>query len=109
LVRGHNVDISESGISAMLIVEVPISQVVRLAFNLPLGPVEVHAMVRQRSAFRYGLQFVESDAAQEVIGRTWLLAMEESLRGKAAVVGCPSVAPTIRTVRFPETSHARMR
>lgn len=81
VVRGQTVDISKSGISAMLRVEVPIGEVVRLEFELPLGPVEVHALVRQRSAFRYGLQFVESISAQEVIGRTCReLAMEQSLR-----------------------------
>lgn len=81
VVRGHTVDISESGISAMLRVEVPIGEVVRLEFELPMGPVEIHALVRQRSAFRYGLQFVEASTAQEIIGRTCnQLAMEESLR-----------------------------
>jgi len=81
VVRGHTVDISESGISAMLRVEVPVGEVVRLEFDLPAGPVEVHALVRQRSAFRYGLQFMESDAAREAIGRTCSqLAMTESLR-----------------------------
>jgi hypothetical protein len=64
------VDISESGISAMLMVEVPIGEVVRLEFALPLGEVEAHALVRQRNAFRYGFQFVESSSAQDIIGRT---------------------------------------
>ena len=81
VVRGHTVDISEGGISAMLRVEVPIGEVVRLEFTLPLGAVEVHALVRQRSAFRYGFQFVESSSAQAVIGRTCSqLLMEQSLR-----------------------------
>ncbi len=81
VVRGHTLDMSESGISAMLRVEVPIGEVVRLEFTLPLGAVEIHALVRQRNAFRYGLQFVESSTAQEVIGRTCRqLAMDESLR-----------------------------
>ncbi len=81
VVRGHTVDISESGISAMLRQEIPVGEVVRLEFMLPPGPVEIHATVRQRSAFRYGLQFVETSTAQEVIGRTCReLAMEESLR-----------------------------
>jgi hypothetical protein len=81
VVRGHTVDISESGISAMLRVEVPVGEVVRLVFTLPLGTVEVHALVRQRSAFRYGLQFVESSTAQEVIGRTCRqLSIEQSLQ-----------------------------
>lgn len=78
VVRGQTVDISESGISAMLMMEVPIGEVVRLEFSLPLGEVEVHALVRQRNAFRYGFQFVESSSAQDVIGRTCRhLALEQ--------------------------------
>jgi hypothetical protein len=45
VVHGATVDISESGISAMLRVEVPLGEVVRLEFTLPLGDVEVLAMV----------------------------------------------------------------
>ena len=79
VVRGHTVDISESGISAMLRVEVPVGEVVRLEFSLPSGEVAVHALVRQRSAFRYGFQFVEASSAQDVIGRTCRqLAVEQA-------------------------------
>jgi len=70
VVRGHTVDISESGISAILPIEVPVAEVVRLEFTLPTGEVDIHAMVRQRNAFRYGFQFVESSSAQDLIGRT---------------------------------------
>jgi len=70
VVHGQTVDISESGISAMLLVEVSLGEVVRLEFSLPFGNVEVHAMVRQRVAFRYGFQFVEASSAKDVIGRT---------------------------------------
>ena len=81
VVRGQTVDISESGISAMLKVEVPIGEVVRLEFSLPLGEVEVYALVRQRNAFRYGLQFVESSSAQDIIGRTCRqLAVEQAVQ-----------------------------
>jgi hypothetical protein len=81
VIRGQTVDISESGVSAMLMVEVPVDEVVRLEFTLPFGAVEVHALVRQRSAFRYGFQFVDASAVQEVIGRTCSqLAMAQSLR-----------------------------
>ncbi len=81
VVRGHTVDISESGISAMLRVEVPIGEVVRLEFTLPAGAVEIHALVRQRNAFRYGFQFMESASALEVIRRTCReLEMEQSLK-----------------------------
>lgn len=81
VVRGHTVDISESGISAMLRIEVPIGEVVRLEFTLPAGAVEIHALVRQRSAFRYGFQFIESSAAQAVIQRTCReLEMQQCLK-----------------------------
>lgn len=80
VVRGHTVDISESGISAMLRVEVPLGEVVRLEFTLPSGEVEVHALVRQRNAFRYGFQFIEASSAQDVIGRTCRqLAVEQAI------------------------------
>jgi hypothetical protein len=80
VVRGDTVDISESGISAILRVEVPVGGMVRLEFALPLGDVEVLAMVRHRNAFRYGFQFVEATSAQDVIGRTCRqLALEQGL------------------------------
>ena len=83
VVYGHTVDISESGISAMLRVEVPVGEVVRLEFSLPFGTVDVHAMVQQRSAFRYGFQFIEASSAKDVIGRTCRqLAVEEATAGR---------------------------
>jgi hypothetical protein len=84
VVRGDTVDISESGISAMLRQEVPVGEVVRLEFPLPLGDVEVLALVRQRNAFRYGFQFVEASTAQDILGRTCgQLAVEQSeVRGQ---------------------------
>jgi len=82
VVRGHTVDISESGISAMLRVEVPVGELVRLEFSLNSTSVEVHALVRQRNAFRYGFQFVGTNA-QDIIARTCRqLAMENSLFGE---------------------------
>lgn len=79
VVRGHTVDISESGISAILKVEVPLEAVVRLEFDVALGSVEVPAVVRQRNAFRYGFQFVETSTAREIIGRTCgQLALQQS-------------------------------
>ena len=85
VVRGHSVDISESGLSAMLREEVPVGEVVRLSFALPAGDVEVHAFVRQRSAFRYGFQFMEASAAQALINRTCRqLAVEQSISRRPA-------------------------
>jgi hypothetical protein len=64
------VDLSESGISAILRLEVPMGEVIRLEFTPLLGDVEILAVVRQRNAFRYGFQFVETSSAQDIIGRT---------------------------------------
>lgn len=83
VVRGHSVDISESGISAILREEVPVGEVVRLVFTLPAGGVEVHAFVRQRNAFRYGFQFMEASLAQNLISQTCRqLAVEQSLASR---------------------------
>jgi hypothetical protein len=83
MLKGHTVDISESGIAAMLRLEVSVGEVVELAFTLPFGPVTIYAMVRQKSAFRYGFQFVESTFVQEVIRSTCRqLAVEQSLLGE---------------------------
>lgn len=80
--NGISVDISESGISAMLRMEVPVGELVELEFTLPFGQVVVYAMVRQRNAFRYGFQFVESDASKGIIQATCReLAMERTLLG----------------------------
>jgi hypothetical protein len=79
VVRGHTVDISESGISAMLREELGLDEVVRLEFNLPHGKVEVHALVRQRNAFRYGFQFLDASEAHDTIGRTCrVLALKQA-------------------------------
>jgi c-di-GMP-binding flagellar brake protein YcgR len=70
LLRGYTVDISESGISAMLRIEVPLGELVELDFTLPFGPVTIYAMARQKRAFRYGFQFLELDAMEQVIQST---------------------------------------
>jgi hypothetical protein len=67
VLSGRTVDFSESGISAMLKIEVPVGELVELKFSLPTGPVNVYAMVRHRNAFRYGFQFVETAASREII------------------------------------------
>lgn len=80
VLKGHTVDISESGIAAMLIIEPPLGEVVELNFTLPFGTVTIHAMVRQKNAFRYGFEFVDSDSALDAIRRTCRkLAVEQSI------------------------------
>jgi PilZ domain len=61
LLKGHTVDISESGISAMLRLDLPVGELVQLEFEVPAGPVAVRALVRYQTAFRYGFQFVEPE------------------------------------------------
>jgi PilZ domain len=81
VVRGETVDISESGISAILRLEFPMGEVVRLGLSVPGGEVDVHATVRQHNAFRYGFQFVEDSSAQEIIRRTCReLALEQNTK-----------------------------
>jgi hypothetical protein len=74
------VDISESGIAAMLPIEAPLGENVELNFTLPSGPVTIHAIARQKCAFRYGFEFVDSVFMNESIRRTCRdLAVDESL------------------------------
>ncbi len=70
VLKGYTVDISESGIAAVLTIEPPSGEVVELNFTLPFGPVTILAMVRQRNAFRYGFEFVEANTVNEAIHRT---------------------------------------
>jgi hypothetical protein len=82
LVRGHSVDISESAISVMLRNEVPVGEVVRLEFAVPTGDVVIHALTRQRNAFRYGFQFREAISQLEIIQRACRqLAVMQSMAG----------------------------
>jgi c-di-GMP-binding flagellar brake protein YcgR len=86
VVRGHSVDISESGISAILRDEVPLEEVVRLEFAVPTGDIQIHALVRQRSAFRYGFQFLEAISQLKIIQRACRqLAMTQSATGTLEV------------------------
>ena len=80
MLKGRTVDISESGISAMVSIEVPVGELVELDFTLPPGRVRIYATVRQRNAFRYGFQFLESDSISKVIRPSCRqLAVEQSL------------------------------
>jgi hypothetical protein len=47
-----------------------LGQVVELSFTLPFGAVTIYEMVRQRNAFRYGFQFLDSTAVSKVIQDT---------------------------------------
>ncbi|MGC1374225.1 MAG: PilZ domain-containing protein [Candidatus Sulfotelmatobacter sp.] len=78
LIKGHTVDLSESGISAILPLELSLDELVELDFTLPFGRVMMYAVVRQRSAFRYGFRFAESNFIKDVIHSTCrVLAMQQ--------------------------------
>ncbi|MFY9741070.1 MAG: PilZ domain-containing protein [Candidatus Sulfotelmatobacter sp.] len=78
VIKGHTVDLSESGISALLPLELPLDELVELDFTLPFGPVMIYAVVRQRSAFRYGFRFAESNFIKEIVHPTCrVLAMQQ--------------------------------
>lgn len=80
LLKGRSVDISESGIAAMLVIEAPVGEVVELEFALPFSPVTIRAVVRQKNAFRHGFEFIDSDSVHEVIRRACRdLAVQQSL------------------------------
>jgi hypothetical protein len=83
VVKGRTVDLSESGIAAMLKLEVPLGEFVELQFMVPFGPVKVYATVRQRNAFRYGFQFVESYSAHQIIQATCRHLKVEQLVNRA--------------------------
>ncbi len=81
-VKGRTVDISESGISAIVALELPVSEMVELDFTLPFGHVAMYAVTRQRNAFRYGFQFAESNFTDEIIRPTCrVLAMQQYVSG----------------------------
>jgi hypothetical protein len=83
LLKGQSVDLSESGISAMLTIEVPVGEIVELEFTLPFGQVTIYAIVRQRNAFRYGFQFIDSKGASAILHSTCRqLEIEQSLLGE---------------------------
>jgi hypothetical protein len=80
LLKGRTVDISDSGIAALLRVEVVLDEIVKLDFTLPLGHVKIYAVGRQRNAFRYGFEFIESNRAHQIIRNTCRdLAVDQTL------------------------------
>jgi hypothetical protein len=66
-VSGKALEISERGLSATLPVELPVGEVVELDVKLRIKRVNIRATVRNRNAFRHGLQFVEPNPAIHLI------------------------------------------
>ena len=67
LVPGMTMEVSESGMSAILPVDLPVGETVELQMRLPLGSVDLRAVVRNRNAFRYGFVFADHEMARKLI------------------------------------------
>jgi hypothetical protein len=67
MIVGRGREISEAGMSIMLVPELTVGEVVELDFELPFGPANILAVVKSRNAFRYGFQFVQPHAAESRI------------------------------------------
>ncbi len=59
VVPGRTLDISESGMSAILPVELQIGETVELRIKLPITVATAHAVVRSRNVFRHGFEFLQ--------------------------------------------------
>src|ERR1700694_4603965 len=69
-VAGRTIDISESGIGILLVAELEVAATVGLNFESPVGWVHTWAVARNKSAFRYGFEFIPSEPSQEQIKNT---------------------------------------
>jgi hypothetical protein len=67
VLAGRTVDISESGLSAILKIEVFVGEVVKLEIVHSVGLVTVFAVVRNRTAFRYGFEFMDTNPPHKLI------------------------------------------
>jgi len=73
VIRGRALNISEAGVAGVFVSGWDAGTAVNLKFCVPVvkAPVSVDAIVRSRSDYRYGFEFVELNPAQrEVIGKT---------------------------------------
>ena len=71
--RGRSLNISEAGIAGVFVTVWDVSAPVHLEFSVPVtsNPVRVGAVVRSRSGYRYGFEFVDlSPEQREIINKT---------------------------------------
>ncbi len=59
LLPGWTLDISESGMSAILPVELQVGEIVELKIKLPIALATGRAVVRNRNVFRHGFEFLQ--------------------------------------------------
>ena len=73
VMRGRALNISEAGVAGLFVTGWDAGTTVNLKFSVPVvsNPLSVDAVVRSRSEYRYGFEFVELKPLQrEIIGRT---------------------------------------
>ena len=71
--RGRSLNISEAGIAGVFVTVWDVGTPVHLEFSVPVtsNPVRVGAVVRSRSGYRYGFEFVDlSPEQREIIDKT---------------------------------------
>ncbi len=71
--RGRSLNISEAGIAGVFVTVWDVGAPVCLEFSVPVtsNPVRVGAVVRSRSGYRYGFEFVDlSPEQREIINKT---------------------------------------
>jgi hypothetical protein len=87
LVNARLRDISEDGVAVFAGIELAIDSEVQIEYTPPFnrGPVRVHAVVRNRRGYIYGLEFLPRDGVEEQI----LLTLKAMLlsTGTLVVVG----------------------
>jgi c-di-GMP-binding flagellar brake protein YcgR len=73
VMRGRSLNISEAGMAGVFVTGWATGTVVTLKFPVPVvsTPLNVDAIVRSRSDYRYGFEFVELNPVQrEIINKT---------------------------------------
>jgi c-di-GMP-binding flagellar brake protein YcgR len=73
IVRGRALNISEAGVAGLFVTGWDAGTTVNLKFSVPVvsNPLSVDAVVRSRSDYRYGFEFVDLNPVQrEIIGKT---------------------------------------
>ncbi len=68
-VQGRGSNLSEGGLAAFLPVELGIGDFIELDVILPYAtqPMKLRAVVRNRRSFTYGMEFVDTTAAQKSV------------------------------------------
>lgn len=59
LLPGRTLDISESGLSAILPVEMQVGEIAELSLKVPMAMETSRAVVRNRNVFRHGFEFLQ--------------------------------------------------